>query len=546
MYSSWMEWFSGAASSSATDKANMDPFFTAFDASHSVDDCKAAVTKHDETVFLSKLSLNSRLNVFHYFRESGGTVYNADTDAGFIIRVSQSIAMTMTPDTATLFEHPAYVTQPVPTITNILKATTSDEVDALQDSAAQKYKPRNFIPIPPFLVLPIASAITSSKGDTRAVFLEAISVCIAFDGATLNDPEYQDIASQKCKPILFWLFLAQKDDNFVKPIQSQACGNITLMQSFEKMERECLHGPSNNSSLASLQGPPEMMVASVTTTRGMLQTLSQVQVQTSIKISKSFKKIPTLYQNMLLVTSGIGQTVPSKLEDSVMEFFNQSNSMHAQLILDSILETAQLQVSVSPALATLFLSGSFLWSNPIAPSGLASSVLTTEGTLRKDTLQDALVLDLASKFEMSNLSITKLTKTQVIFPSNIHDMTERFQALRLISGFFFGEFSILPQSFLDLTNWCEDNISLLKTRLLLDTSFLTKFMMSVYDRIYQWLKQCRSTASLANTHIDLINMNTVCSNIQTNRYFYLLLTSVKLQPKKDDGSNETLSRANKR
>ena len=125
------------AAAPSTRRTWLDPFFTAFDASHSVDDCKAAVTKHDETVFLAKLSLNSRLNVFHHFREAGGTIYDADTDARFIIGVSQSIAMTMTPDTATLFEHPAYVTQPVPTITNILKATTSDEVDALQDSAAQ-------------------------------------------------------------------------------------------------------------------------------------------------------------------------------------------------------------------------------------------------------------------------------------------------------------------------------------------------------------------------------------------------------------------------
>ena len=69
-------------------------------------------------------------------------------------------------------------------------------------------------------------------------------------------------------------------------------------------------------------------------------------------------------------------------------------------------------------------------------------------------------------------------------------MTERFSALKLIASFFFGEVSsVLPQSLTVLTNWCEDNISLLKTRLMLDSSFLTKFMMSIDDRIYQWLKQ---------------------------------------------------------
>ena len=537
-YLSWMEWFDATDSSSTINKAHMDPFFAAFDASHSVDDCKSAVTKHKETVFLAKLSLNSRLNLFHHFEESGGTVYETDKDAGFIIGVSQSIAMTMTPDTATLLEQPAFAAQTVPTITNILKATTSAEVDGLQDSAAQKYKPRNFIPIPPFLVLPIASAIASSKGDAKAVLLEAISAIVSFDATHLNDAEYQDIASQKCKPLLFWLFLAQKDDNFVKSIHSQACCNVTLVQSFEQMTKECLKGTSNDSSLASLQRPLETLVASATTTQGLLQTLSQVQVQTSDKSSKSFKKIPALYQNMLLVASSVGQAMPSKLDDSAMEFFSQPNSMHAQLVLNSILETARLQVSVSPALATLFLSGSFLWSNPITPSGLASSVLTTEGILRNDTLQEALVLELATKFEMSNSSLTKLTKTQVIFPSNVHDMTERFHALRLIAGFFLGEDSFLPQSLTALTNWCEDNGTLLKTRLLLDSSFLTKFMMSVDDRVYQWLKQCCSAASVADTDLDLLNLKIICSDIQCNRFFYDALSRDRKKQKQDKAENE--------
>jgi hypothetical protein len=56
---------------------------------------------------------------------------------------------------------------------------------------------------------------------------------------------------------------------------------------------------------------------------------------------------------MLLVASSVGQAMPSKLEDGAMEFFSSVNSVHAQLMLNSILENARLQVSVSPALATL-------------------------------------------------------------------------------------------------------------------------------------------------------------------------------------------------
>jgi hypothetical protein len=536
---SWVDWFGAMDSGSAIDKAHLESLFTAFDASHPVIDCKAAVTKHKETVFLAKLSLNSGLNLFHHFEETGGTVYDTEKDAGFIIGVSKSLAMTMTPDTASLFEQPTFASQVVPTVTNILKATTSEEVDVLVDSAS-KYKPRNFIPVPPFLVRSISSAITSSKGNAKVVLLDTIAQILAFDATHLNDAEYTDIACQKCKPLLFWLYLAQKDDTLVKAIQSQACGNVTLVQSFAKGEKECLRGTSNDPSFSALQRPLEMMVASATTTQGMLQTLSQFQVQTSEKTSKSFKKIPSLYQNMLLVASSVGQATPSKLEDGAMEFFSSVNSVHAQLMLNSILENARLQVSVSPALATLLLSGSFLWSNPITPSGLASSVLTTEGILRNDTLQDALALDLATKFEMSASSITKLTKTQVLFPSNVHDMKERFSALQLIATFFFGEVTVLPQSLTALTNWCEDNISLLKTRLLLDSSFLTKFMMCIDDRIYQWLKQCCKASSIVDTDLDLLNLKLVCSDIQTNRFFYMLPKSI-LQVKKDDDIDDSSS-----
>ena len=53
---SWVDWFGAMDSGSAIDKAHLESLFTAFDASHPVIDCKAAVTKHKETVFLAKLS----------------------------------------------------------------------------------------------------------------------------------------------------------------------------------------------------------------------------------------------------------------------------------------------------------------------------------------------------------------------------------------------------------------------------------------------------------------------------------------------------------
>ena len=65
---SWVDWFGAMDSGSTIDKAHLESLFTAFDASHPVIDCKAAVTKHKDNVFLAKLSLNSGLNLFHHLR----------------------------------------------------------------------------------------------------------------------------------------------------------------------------------------------------------------------------------------------------------------------------------------------------------------------------------------------------------------------------------------------------------------------------------------------------------------------------------------------
>jgi len=169
---------------------------------------------------------------------------------------------------------------------------------------------------------------------------------------------------------------------------------------------------------------------------------------------------------MLLVASTVGQAIPESLNEDVMDFFSNSDSLHGQLKLNSLLEAARLKVSVSPALATCLQIGCFLWTNVFTPSGLAGSLMTTENVICLDFLHNALlVLEYSTKFEMSNSLLAKLTMTSVVFPTSVHKSIDRFNALRLIAVFFFGEISIIPQSLLAPTNWCENNKNLIQTRI---------------------------------------------------------------------------------
>ena len=165
----------------------------------------------------------------------------------------------------------------------------------------------------------------------------------------------------------------------MNPIQSEGCGSVKVVKEFEKTVNECLNGGNRDDSashLLSLKRPLEVMAACVTSTQSLLQAM------TTDKSSKSFKKIPAQYQQMLLIASSIGQAIPKSLSEEALDFFSQSNSLHGQLKLNSLLESARLQVSVSPALAILLQSGCFLWSNVFIPSGLAASVLTADNVIR--------------------------------------------------------------------------------------------------------------------------------------------------------------------
>ena len=90
-----------------------------------------------------------------------------------------------------------------------------------------------------------------------------------------------------------------------------------------------------------------------------------------------------------------------------------------------MLETKTIRVSVSPTLTNYLWNGIFLWTNHVTPSGLASLVLTSESYLKNDILQEALVLDNSTKFNISDENISKLTETTIVFPVSVDDFLER-------------------------------------------------------------------------------------------------------------------------
>eukprot|EP00957_Ditylum_brightwellii_P059498 4517351-Ditylum_brightwellii.AAC.1 len=114
-------------------------------------------------------------------------------------------------------------------------------------------------------------------------------------------------------------------------------------------------------------------------------------------------------------------------------------------MLNSLFETKGIECSVSTAVTTSLMHGSFLWRNEMCPSGLAASVITQEGIFRQDTLYEGMVLDYSTKFEMSATSLSKLTKTQVLFPTDLEATIQRLEGLLELACFFFKRSGYMSQ-----------------------------------------------------------------------------------------------------
>ena len=83
--------------------------------------------------------------------------------------------------------------------------------------------------------------------------------------------------------------------------------------------------------------------------------MTQMSNQASNKSSKYFKEILFTYQRILLVESSIVEYTPAMLNNNSMEFI-----FNAQIMLHSLFGENKLKLLVTPAVATIFLYGSFI------------------------------------------------------------------------------------------------------------------------------------------------------------------------------------------
>ena len=526
-YDSWQKWFDSRDSAKTINKNHQTELFQAFNANEVADKITEEIIQHEETAFLFKINFgDANVNIFHHLKKIGGTIYQPTVAYGFIQGVGKTTAWTMTPDTVILSETPTGAAVPTPTPTNLNAITTIEHVNDIELSATITYKPRNFIPIPPFLLQTLQDTILENNGDAKHALLNCAKALAAFDLEHADDDEYQDKARTKCKDILLWLYLVVTKSPSIKATSVIGCSNEIVATHFREMEATVL-SPAPSTATAvdmssvvgdTLKRPFEVLATTASTTAEFVEKLTQLQSQSNEKSTKSFKKIPSKYQNMILVATSTGEATNVNYEQEASEFFKATNILHAQVLLNSELESAKIDCTISPAMTTMLTHGGFLWSGPLTPSGFAASTIISEGVIRTDTLYEGMVLDYSTKHDMSATSLEKLTKTQVMFPTTIETAVERLQALQVLSAYFFGRRSFISQGLIKLVNSCLDNRQLLRTKLFMDRQFIAKLIYAIDDRIYQWLRQCSTVDAVTDTDLELVAFGNLFKDIILSRF----------------------------
>ena len=117
------------------------------------------------------------------------------------------------------------------------------------------------------------------------------------------------------------------------------------------------------------------------------------------------------------------------MNPQAMESIKPTTVINTTIILNSILEAKKVDDSVSSGLTTNLMHRRFLYSNSHSPSGLASSVTTTENNHHSKMLHKGVVLDMSTRLKMTAASINKLTETQVLHPKDFSSTIDHLRAL---------------------------------------------------------------------------------------------------------------------
>ena len=98
----------------------------------------------------------------------------------------------------------------------------------------------------------------------------------------------------------------------------------------------------------------------------------------------------------MLIALSRGTVIPKTLNNEAISFFKMSNFSKAQQFLEDYLDARGIGCTNSTPVANIWLQGYLLWTNPLTPSGLATSVISSKDLLFNDSVHEGILLDFST------------------------------------------------------------------------------------------------------------------------------------------------------
>uniref|UniRef100_A0A7S2R0U9 Uncharacterized protein n=1 Tax=Eucampia antarctica TaxID=49252 RepID=A0A7S2R0U9_9STRA len=133
-------------------------------------------------------------------------------------------------------------------------------MSSLAVAVTEIYFPRNFVPIPPFLINIIETTINNYDGDGSRVLLSVIQAIIDYNDLVDSDDDEntKDGARASCIDIVYWLFLLTNKK--IYSITTLGCSNQVDGDSYEvyriydKIDQESASSISKHDSVCVVPG----------------------------------------------------------------------------------------------------------------------------------------------------------------------------------------------------------------------------------------------------------------------------------------------------
>ena len=153
-------------------------------------------------------------------------------------------------------------------------------------------------------------------------------------------------------------------------------------------------------------------------------------------------------------------------------------------------------------------------------------MISSEGLFCRDTLYEGTVLDYSTECDMSEVSLSRPTKTQVVFTVDAEELIHSLQGLHVLTIFFMENNGYVSQGLQKIVNFCVDNKRLIRIRINVDSKFIENLICAVEERIYLWLQQCSIRSEVTDTALCLVYFTLLVQDIQYNRFNYMHLQSI--------------------